>query len=71
MATDRIPLSSPIEIAPRPRALLAAGASVLGHVRAWLARRRQRRTLAALEDRLLADIGVSPADARVESRRLL
>ena len=35
----------------------------------WQARSAQRRRLAALEDRMLKDIGISRADAARESRK--
>jgi len=35
-------------------------------VHCWLQRRRQRRALARLDDRLLRDIGVDAADAVAE-----
>lgn len=35
----------------------------------YVAHRRQRRDLAELDARLLADIGVSPLDARAEARK--
>jgi uncharacterized protein YjiS (DUF1127 family) len=38
-------------------------------VRGWIARRRQLRALAALDDRLLADIGVSRQAAEREIAR--
>lgn len=48
-------------------------AATLGSLRAtWrlsVARWRQRRALAALDDRLLRDIGVSRADAEAEARK--
>lgn len=36
---------------------------------AWLDRQRQRAVLAGLDDRLLADIGLSSMDARRETLR--
>jgi hypothetical protein len=33
----------------------------------WLARYRERRALAGLDNRMLSDIGVSPADAQIEA----
>jgi uncharacterized protein YjiS (DUF1127 family) len=44
-------------------------AGVLSRVTEWLDRQRQRVILAQLEDRLLADIGVSRAEALREARR--
>lgn len=35
----------------------------------WLARSRQRRQLLTLDDRMLADIGISRADAQAEARK--
>lgn len=42
---------------------------VLSRVAGWLDRQRQRVILAQLEDRLLADIGVSRIEALREARR--
>lgn len=44
-------------------------ASVIGAFRPWAALRRERRALGALDARLLRDIGVSEADARIEADR--
>lgn len=46
-----------------PRFTLAALAGLAG---VWMQRLQERRTLATLDDRLLADIGVSRADAELE-----
>ncbi len=46
----------------RPQGL----ASLAGRLRAWLVKARSRRQLAALDDRLLRDIGVTPDAARRE-----
>ncbi len=35
----------------------------------WIARSRQRRQLLTLDDRMLADIGISSADADAEARK--
>lgn len=51
--------------APRERLL----AGWRQRVRLWRARSRQRRALARLDDRLLADIGVSRAAARHETAK--
>lgn len=45
---------------------IAAGARVL---RRWCARSRQRRALGHLDDRLLADIGVTRPQAEAERRK--
>ena len=52
-----------------PSALRHKEASGPGRLFQWLDRRRQRRRLAQLEQRLLDDIGVSRADAIAEARR--
>ena len=41
----------------------------IGTLRVWRARRRQRQTLAALNDHLLNDIGVSRNEARREAAK--
>lgn len=48
-----------------------AGAIMFASVplHAWLARIRQRRSLASLNDDLLRDLGLSRADADAESRK--
>jgi uncharacterized protein YjiS (DUF1127 family) len=51
---------------PATRASLARA---LATVERWLERRRQRRALLALDDKLLKDIGLSPADAWQESQK--
>jgi uncharacterized protein YjiS (DUF1127 family) len=56
----RLPPGEP----PTP-ALACALASVV----AWLARQRQRAELVRLDDRMLADIGISRAEAVREGRR--
>lgn len=47
-------------------ARLWARASLARRLQAWLAKARSRRQLAALDDRLLRDIGVTPGAARRE-----
>ncbi|HYD64364.1 DUF1127 domain-containing protein [Azospirillum sp.] len=42
---------------------------VLGLLAAWIGRRRQRRALAALDDHLLRDLGLSREDAERESAK--
>lgn len=51
--------------------LLAIDAALAAHtaVKRWLERRRTRRALAALDDRLLCDIGVTRPQALRESSR--
>ncbi len=44
-------------------------AEVLALVGSWYQRARQRRQLAELSDRQLADIGISRAEARAEAQR--
>jgi uncharacterized protein YjiS (DUF1127 family) len=70
----RDPINSWIDIAavrpgsaPLPPETPNAG--ILTRVAQWLDRQRQRAILATLEDRLLADIGVTRAEALHESRR--
>ncbi|MCX7645942.1 MAG: DUF1127 domain-containing protein [Rhodobacteraceae bacterium] len=61
-----------------PVALAAgAGAAILARRRRWPAvllawqdRQRQRAALGALDDRLLADVGLGRAEAEREARRL-
>lgn len=54
-------------------ATLPATRPVLAHlattVEEWLERRRQRRTLLALDDKLLKDIGLAPSDAWREAHK--
>ncbi|HEY0834526.1 MAG TPA: DUF1127 domain-containing protein [Azospirillum sp.] len=40
-----------------------------GLLSAWISRRRQRRALAALDDRLLRDLGLTREDAARECRK--
>lgn len=42
---------------------------VLGLLAAWIERRRQRRALAALDDHLLRDLGISREEAERESAK--
>ncbi len=49
-----------------PRRLGRAPMSVVRLVAVWCARGKARRQLAALDDRLARDIGVSPFDIRRE-----
>ena len=55
------------------RRVQSAGSAprLLSHVRAALAAHRQRQFLARLDDRTLADIGLSRQDALVEAARPL
>jgi uncharacterized protein YjiS (DUF1127 family) len=53
---ERIQVASPVDAGPRVLAWLAA----------CVARARQRRALARLDDRLLRDIGLSSADVADE-----
>lgn len=46
--------------------ILRAACAAVGR---WLARDRQRRDLGELDDRLLADIGVTRAEAEAERRK--
>ena len=52
--------------APRPAGTFARAGRRL---RRWLALSRQRRALAALDDRLLKDVGLDQESARRESAR--
>ena len=47
----------------------AAPASLLGRISKALTVRRERRALMALDDRMLADVGLSRADAYREAHR--
>lgn len=60
----RVRRSSPTPLPPEE-----FGASLLARAVDWLDRQRQRTILAGLEDRLLADIGVTRTEALRESRR--
>jgi uncharacterized protein YjiS (DUF1127 family) len=44
-------------------------AAALATLKAWTARRQQRRALAALDARLLRDVGLTAEDAAEESRK--
>ena len=50
--------------APRPIV-----ARLVAKLEDWLERRRQRRALLALDDKLLKDIGLSPSDAWREAHK--
>ncbi len=57
-----------MQAADRPLGARTRGLAPLARtLRAWLAKARGRRELAALDDRLLRDIGVTAAEARRES----
>jgi uncharacterized protein YjiS (DUF1127 family) len=43
--------------------------SVPAVIRTWMARSRERRELGELEDHVLADIGISRAEAWLEARK--
>lgn len=60
-------IGSPTAFFPRfpPEAMRRAPSRLLY----WLDRQHQRAALAELDDRLLADIGVSRAAAKAEARR--
>lgn len=53
----------------RSRPLLAAVATCFRALADWFERRRQRGHLAALEDHILSDIGISRWQARREASR--
>ncbi|WP_431855152.1 DUF1127 domain-containing protein [Azospirillum sp.] len=44
-------------------------AAAVATLKAWAGRRRQRRALAMLDERLLKDVGLSAEDAAEESRK--
>ena len=44
-------------------------AQLVARVEDWLERRRQRRALLALDDKLLKDIGLGPSDAWREAHK--
>jgi uncharacterized protein YjiS (DUF1127 family) len=44
-------------------------AGIVATLEEWLERRRQRRALLALDDKLLKDIGLCPADAWREAHK--
>jgi len=79
MAANDAPVSAPFLIqAKSPTALPADRKPLpprtyrqarLARIVEWLDRQRQRAALAELDDRLLADIGISRAEATVESRK--
>jgi uncharacterized protein YjiS (DUF1127 family) len=55
----------------RPRRGGDAGQPILARLRQWRWRARNRAELAALDDRMLADIGISRAEAEFLSRKPL
>lgn len=46
-----------------------ASVQPLATLRTWIDRTRQRRTLRALDDHLLGDIGISRSDAEAEAAK--
>jgi uncharacterized protein YjiS (DUF1127 family) len=52
-----------------PRRRTGAVGSVLTRLRQWRRRARERAELAALDDRMLADLGISRADAQFLSNK--
>lgn len=67
MSVTRAQIGSATAFFPRfpPETMRQAPSRALS----WLDRQRQRAALAELDDRLLADIGVSRAAAEAEARR--
>lgn len=55
--------------AAMPPAAPSRLAAVLATLKAWIARPRQRQALAALDARLLKDIGLTANEAVAESRK--
>jgi uncharacterized protein YjiS (DUF1127 family) len=49
--------------------LFSPRGTILARLRATLAARRQRRSLATLDARMLRDIGITPEQARAEATR--
>jgi uncharacterized protein YjiS (DUF1127 family) len=61
-------LGAPDSAAPSPRLLWLLAKTYL-QAREWLAHRKQRRDLNALDRHLLNDIGISKPDAASEARK--
>lgn len=53
----------------RPAATKGRGLGIITVLDAWIERYRQRRALLELNDHMLKDIGLSPADAWREGRK--
>ena len=65
-------MRTPLALTARPEAVTSPAPSAprfLSRVRAALAVRRERRALLSLDERMLADVGLSRADAYRESHR--
>ena len=64
-------LSLPLATAPRPAAVGIGRMLIAGFARlyAWQARSHERHALAALDDRMLGDLGLSRADIESEIRK--
>jgi len=58
-----VSIGEPVRAGTRGAAAKALLSGWIGGIGRWLERRRQWRALRDLDDRLLADVGISPEDA--------